>query len=183
MGVSLHLFVERREGDGWVFVPSSDRDWFSNHYGRTSAQLLTGFCDNDGYKPVVDWRQFPADASSGLIEATGWRIDCDSCTWLLLSELESYDFDQSVTLMSRIYTHDELRERGWLGNGDGTPYDDVQRHRSGNELRHQFADGYVERQYPVRSQMRDLFEVIQNIRTALPDVPSDQIRLTAFFSV
>jgi hypothetical protein len=182
MGLSMSVWVEKRVGDRWVFLPApsvKDGDWFHGHYPRDAAGVIAGMSDN--YKPAVEWRPLPDDLSPELRQVADWCIE-ENGMWLLLSELEAYDFDQPVLKMSRIYSPEELAERGWLGNGDGTPYDDVQRHRTGKELERQIADGYVERAYPVRTQVRPLFEVMENIRKATAGVPSDQIRLVVGFT-
>src|SRR5262245_53115737 len=121
MGLSMYVWVEKRVGDRWVFLPSPDRkdgDWFFNHYPRDAAGVLGGMEIN--YKPVVGegWRPMPDDLSSELKDAAMWCIS-ESATWLLFSELEAYDFEQPVVKMSRIYSPEELAKLGWLGNGDG----------------------------------------------------------------
>jgi len=187
----MTLHVEKRTDAGWVFVPSPvpDRplgpcgelhpsDWYYDRSGRSYDDMafLTGIRNEDGFVPVSkEWRGQPTDATPELLAAIDWMME-GSPTWLMLDEIKRYDLDQTVSKPVRVYSPEELKARGWLGNGDGTPYVDIQSRRKFG-----WSEDYALRDIPVRDLVATFFEnVIAPIEEACNAKPED-IRLTFWF--
>ena len=125
MGCDIHMHVEKHNGTAWVHVPKNDPDHYDwsewdlprnyNLFGIL-ANVRNGWgfagCDTgDRFKPISEPRGLPDDISTGLNrinmgldrrdDKSAWLGD-HSFSWLLLSEVLAYDFEQ-VT-----------KRRGWV---------------------------------------------------------------------
>jgi hypothetical protein len=183
MSSSMRLHVEKLEGNRWVAVPSPfgpprrngpPTDWYSSAGRRDydTIAILTNVGNADGFQPVDALIGLPADLSETVTKALPWLAEDSTVRRLLLSQLKAYDWEQDVTKVARTFSPDELKERGWLGDGTERPYIDIQSHRW--ELWQQ--RGYQEIALPVKDLAGDLFELIAKIEEITATEPT-KIRL------
>ena len=121
MGTDIHLYVERRDGDKWVScdtwepdedaddervfpktVPYEKRYYTDRNYdlfgiladvrnGRGFAGVDTG----DGFIPIAEPRGLPSDLSPELAAEAAHCME-HTPSWLLLSEIMAYDWEQTT---------------------------------------------------------------------------------------
>lgn len=108
MGCDIHPYVEMKGDDGkWHAVKPAGNDprwakpedieWdFNRSYH--SFSVLAGVRNSDEYRPIAEPRGIPEDASQEVKdESERWDSDGHSHSWLSLSEILAYDWDQKVT--------------------------------------------------------------------------------------
>lgn len=200
MGTYMYVHVERRDGNGWKYVPCEEPETHPSDYCRDDFyrqewyrsqcyQTMAVLCDvrnYDNVQPISDkLRMVPHDLSHGLWEVVKDQVDYGDigCSWLMLSEIKSYDFDQPV----------QMWKGSWVDN-TGVEHELVVSDRtilwhkgqksvyctSGEKSLQE--QGYTPVQVPIRERVSDLFWMIERIERALPGVDPSDIRLTLYFS-
>jgi len=128
MGCDIHIYAEVKENGEWEKVgpvfddpyyaperplsdwnqPKIDQPYVGRNYdlfailadvrnGRGFAGVPTG----TGFVPIAAPRGLPNDVTPGVeAQADSWGRDGHSHSWLLLSELQGYDWDQVTTHVS-----------------------------------------------------------------------------------
>jgi len=91
MGCDIHAYAEKMAGGGWVHVadihPFDCRD-----YGLFG--FLAGVRNYSAVTPIAVPRGIPKDASQYVREQYEyWDTNAHSASWLLVSELASFDYD------------------------------------------------------------------------------------------
>lgn len=90
MGCDIHIRAERKSGDKWEVIPDlAPFDWRS--YGM--FEFLANVRNYSAVPPISEPRGLPTDAPPEN-EDDGWLGD-HSHSWLSVSELSSFDYDQS----------------------------------------------------------------------------------------
>jgi hypothetical protein len=189
MGTSMHMYVEKRQGDRWVYVPPPaappkgglPNDWYSvNGSCYDEMAVICGIRSDGEIVPAVDLRGKPPGQLSPELEEAFSYVDHDPATWFMLSELEAHNFDQIVTRMVWDYTPEQVSSWGLRPDEDGTPPRDVQRVETGTDHNETFPNRYTEQAVSLRSQIRRLFPLMESIRQAA-GVPSHEIRVSCIF--
>ena len=94
MGCDIHSNCERKDENGnWTnlqgFSPFNDRC-----YGTFG--FLAGVRNYSAVKPIAERRGFPEDASDKVRKSyEGWSSDAHSASWLSVSELNSFNYDNT----------------------------------------------------------------------------------------
>jgi hypothetical protein len=79
--------------------------------GRGFAGIQTG----EGFNPISEPRGLPEDLSQSIREdSDSWNADGHSHSWLLLSEVVNYDYDQTTTQYGMV---GETEYKEWLAKG------------------------------------------------------------------
>lgn len=193
MGTYMKLHVEKRVGGKWVHVPdpkaqpkassrsfrSGPSDWHTDRQQQDYDLMafLVGTRNYDHFKPVAEWRSAPEDLSEELMRVAENHLD-GGPTWILVSEIRAYDLDQKVSRPARLYSVEELAEKGWLGNRDGKPYLDISRRGYDGEIEQ---EGYTLQEFPIRQFVEGFIkgELVEIEEAA--GVPPEDIRLVLFF--
>lgn len=122
MGTDIHFFAERKNANGqWECMHDEDPKWGgldeSIFYSRRNYDLFSILADvrngfgfagvptGTKFNPIDTDRGMPDDASPGVQEQWDSRGE-HTPSWLLLSEILSYDWDQTTTKMG-LLTDDE----------------------------------------------------------------------------
>lgn len=201
MGTNMRMHVEKRVGGQWVHVPDPTappakpavardglpasyfepcpHDWYDSRLLQCyDLMAVLGDARNyDGFKPIAAWRGLPEDVTDEVRVASEWGSEVYP-TWLLVSEIKAYDFDQMVSKPARLYSADEIQQLGWLGNGPGQSYLDISRRDHYGKYR----DGHTPQDFPVRQFVAQfLDEHLPEIEKAA-GVPPEDIRLVLLFS-
>lgn len=144
MGTDIHLYVERRVGDKWVscdkWEPDEYREEneperktvrFGNHYYSDRNYNLFGILADvrngrgfagvdmgDGFIPIAEPRGLPGDLSPELAVEVKHHLE-HTPTWLLLSEIMAYDWEQVSTCRGIVSAHQYAKWSGWnRGRGE-----------------------------------------------------------------
>lgn len=100
MGCDIHIWAERKTENGYEVIKdarfaegSAPFDWRS--YGMYG--FLAGVRNYSDVPPIADRRGFPDDASDDVADDyDSWSGDAHSASWLSVTELSSFDYDQAV---------------------------------------------------------------------------------------
>jgi hypothetical protein len=118
MGCDIHLYVEKRDGSGWVSCDTWEKDEYEPHrltvpYGKhfyssrnydTFAILAdvrngSGFAGcptGDGFVPISEAKGLPGDLSPELAAEVEASLE-HTPSWLTVRELMDYDWTQTTT--------------------------------------------------------------------------------------
>lgn len=190
MNSSTYIYVERREAGRWTYVlppgappvefgwsASQPMDWLGEawRYHRDLQHVLfAGAYNLDNFPSVTtEWRNRPDAISPEAVEALTHTNE--GCSWILLSELKRYDFDQKALMVVRRSTSEQIAADG----RKGTPGEivDIQSHRwkAWQEA------GYEESLVPVRDCVPDLIALIELIERSCAGTPDEDVRLLFWF--
>lgn len=93
MGCDIHCYAERKVGNNFQMVGCNAFDYRS--YGVFG--FLAGVRNYSEIPPISAPRGIPPDASPGVRNLYNhWRIDAHSTSWLSVSELSAFDYDQPI---------------------------------------------------------------------------------------
>lgn len=93
MGCDIHCYAERKGARKFVKVRCNVFD--SRSYGTFA--FLAGVRNYSDVTPIAERRGFPVNASQAVKTAyEGWGTDAHSPSWLSVSELTSFDYDQPM---------------------------------------------------------------------------------------
>lgn len=183
----MYVHVEQRDGNGWKYVACAEKrectycsgklyqEWYYNQNYHCMA-VLANVRNYDSVIPVSSLRHLAEDVSEELREIIEEEIDGLACSWLLLSEIKSYDFEQTVTLWSKSWTNED-------GTVSTSNCSDRGRHWLNGRLLTLEEQGYTPVQVPIREEVGDLLRMVNQIEKALPGVDPHDIRLMLFFSI
>lgn len=105
MGCDIHSFAETRvnpDGGDWEGIPFKPFDW--RNYGMYA--FLAGVRNYSAVPPIAEPRGLPQGLSHQVKrEVEEWGDDGHTHSWLLMSELLAFDYDN--TLEDRRYTRQE----------------------------------------------------------------------------
>ena len=179
MSTTLYVFAEKNVTGEWVMVRTPHDDgsrrsaweipnWAENRCDscRWVAAVLTGLGSDD--IPGIAGEVRPVkDASPEVALVARYHEDfCGLPHVAPLAALKDYDFDQKANVVARTYSPAELAELRWRGNGDGTPYTDMQSHRRSDIVEPLRKNGYRDTLVPVRRLVSGLLTLAANIEAA-----------------
>lgn len=100
MGCDIHIYAEKKYGDEFVAIPNFE-PFGDRSYGVFA--FLACVRNYSGVEPIAEARGLPADASNDVrTEYQQWEGNAHTPSWLLVSELASFDYD--ATIEDRRYT-------------------------------------------------------------------------------
>ncbi len=184
MGTSMHLHVEKRVGDKWVYVHAPNKppqvatreippsDWYNDagHQSYDTMALLANV-RNEGIKPIASWRGLPTDASAEVKAAFDWCME-GGANWVTLAEIKAYDYTREATRAVKLFPAEER------AGCKTEPFLDIQSVRW-FEMHH--AEGYVLQSLPVGQLVEDFLDTfLPTVETACMTEP-ENIRLIMWF--
>ena len=93
MGCDIHLYVEHKLDGKWA--PVSGEFYDQRNYSLFA--ILANVRNGADFKPITKYRGLPSDVSKVVLQKSeSWDLDAHNHNWLLLSELLSYDWTQTV---------------------------------------------------------------------------------------
>jgi len=126
MGTDIHLFIEVKQNGQWQHfdwrkefeIENTHGDWKSYDWERMmespfgidrnydlfailadvrNRRGFAGAPTGAGFKPIDEPRGLPDDITPEVAsEAEGWGVDGHSHSWLLLKEVQGYDYEQTT---------------------------------------------------------------------------------------
>ena len=112
MGCDIHSFVEIKHEGIWRYVPElfEGAEWAKKEYGPDAMRsepfcwrnygvfgFLAGVRNYSAIPVLVEPRGLPEDITVAVQrEVTRWDCDMHTPSWLALSELLAFDFDQEI---------------------------------------------------------------------------------------
>lgn len=189
MGTSMHLHVEKRVGDEWVYVHAPGKppqvasrdvppiDWYCSAHLQSydTMALLANVRNYDGIPPIAKWRGMPADASQELLAAFDWAVEAGG-HWVTLAEIKAYDYTQQITKPTKWISAEQLAEWGWKIE----PYLDITRRRG--LVNGDVPEGYTLQPYPVRQFVDDFLDnFLPTVEAECLNTSEDNIRLVMWF--
>jgi hypothetical protein len=99
MGCDIHAFAERKVNGSWVSM-SINNNWGAQPFEVRSYSLfglLAGVRNYSAVTPIAAPRGMP-DTVSELVQEKflHWSLDGHTHSWLMLSELTDFDYDQTM---------------------------------------------------------------------------------------
>lgn len=93
MGCDIHSFAEKRDGGIWQYV---DVECFADR-NYSAFGFLAGVRNYSAIKPISEPRGIPSYTSPEVLaQYKEWDTDAHTPSWLLLSELNAIDYEQSI---------------------------------------------------------------------------------------
>lgn len=123
MGCDIHSYAERRAGDKFELITDEKfDDGYSGPFGSRSYGTFGFLADVRNYSdvpPIAARRGWPKDASASANEKyEDWSGDAHSPSWLTVTELAAFDYDQPVE--DRRVTR-QIAENLWSGGCTSEP--------------------------------------------------------------
>jgi len=92
MGCDIHMYVEKKNGEGVYEYIKSVKPFNYRCYGMFA--FLAGVRNYSAIKPIAEPRGLPNYLSKEVREIFKENDDYHSCSWLSVKELSEFDYDQ-----------------------------------------------------------------------------------------